>query len=112
MVRIHPGLPNNMPLSFNVIYQDPDVLVIEKPAGLLVHEAVGKDEVTLADLLLKSIRNSKESAKNPSARDHPPSGSRCLRSDGGGSQSAGLRISENPISETDDEERIYRLGAR
>ena len=65
MVRIHPGLPNNMPLSFNVIYQDPDVLVIEKPAGLLVHEAVGKDEVTLADLLLKKYPELKGVGEKP-----------------------------------------------
>ena len=51
--------------SFKVIYQDPDVLVIEKPAGLLVHEAVGKDEITLADLLLKDFPELKGVGEKP-----------------------------------------------
>ena len=51
--------------SFKVIYQDPDVLVIEKPAGLLVHAAVGKDEITLADLLLKDFPELKGVGEKP-----------------------------------------------
>lgn len=38
---------------FEVVYEDKDALVINKPAGLLVHRAQGKDEVTLADLLVE-----------------------------------------------------------
>ncbi len=42
--------------SYKVVYKDPDVLVIEKPAGLLVHKVQGKEEeTTLADLLVKDF---------------------------------------------------------
>ncbi len=49
----------------NIIYQDKDVLVLNKPAGLLVHRAEGKDEVTLADLLLKEFPEVKGVGEHP-----------------------------------------------
>ncbi len=42
-----------MNVKFEIIYEDPDVLVVNKPAGLLVHRVEGKDEISLADLLVK-----------------------------------------------------------
>jgi len=41
--------------SLDIIYEDKDILVLNKPAGLLVHKATGKDEITLADLLLREF---------------------------------------------------------
>lgn len=52
--------------SFDIIYQDPDVLVIVKPAGLLVHKVLGKeDEVTLADLLVERFPEIKGVGEKP-----------------------------------------------
>lgn len=42
-----------MMYPFTTIYEDKDYLVINKPAGLLVHGAEHIDEKSLADLLLK-----------------------------------------------------------
>jgi len=39
--------------KLNVLYEDGDVVVFEKPAGLMVHEASGKNEPTVVDALIK-----------------------------------------------------------
>jgi 23S rRNA pseudouridine1911/1915/1917 synthase len=36
-----------------ILYEDKDVIVVSKPAGLLVHKAPGSEDATLADSLLK-----------------------------------------------------------
>lgn len=43
-------LPENIPLS--IIYEDDDVLVLDKPAGLVVHPAAGHQSHTLVNALL------------------------------------------------------------
>lgn len=40
------------PGTLNVLYEDNDVVVINKPAGLLVHDAPGNTESTLVDTLV------------------------------------------------------------
>lgn len=55
-----------MDSPFDVIYEDPDVLVIVKPAGLLVHKVLGKEEeVTLADLLVERYPEIKGVGEKP-----------------------------------------------
>jgi len=39
--------------KLNILYEDKDVVVFDKPAGLMVHEAPGKDEFTVVDALKK-----------------------------------------------------------
>jgi 23S rRNA pseudouridine1911/1915/1917 synthase len=42
------------PVEFEVVYEDPDLLVIDKPAGLVVHPGAGNPDRTLVNgLLLK-----------------------------------------------------------
>jgi 23S rRNA pseudouridine1911/1915/1917 synthase len=48
-------LPENIPLS--VIYEDNNLLVVNKPAGLVVHPAVGHFEHTLVNALLYHCGN-------------------------------------------------------
>jgi 23S rRNA pseudouridine1911/1915/1917 synthase len=43
-------LPQNIPL--NILYEDGDLLVVEKPKGMVVHPAAGNDEGTLVNALL------------------------------------------------------------
>ncbi len=43
-------LPQSMPLT--VVYEDSDVLVIDKPAGMVVHPAPGNPDLTLVNALL------------------------------------------------------------
>jgi 23S rRNA pseudouridine1911/1915/1917 synthase len=44
------ALPQNMPL--NIIYEDEAIIVINKPAGMVVHPALGNYEKTLVNALL------------------------------------------------------------
>ncbi len=43
-------IPEEMPLNF--VYEDEDVAVIEKPAGLVVHPGVGNEQGTLVNALV------------------------------------------------------------
>lgn len=47
--------PEDIPLK--IIYEDEDVLVIDKPSGLVVHPGVGNQRGTLVNGLLKYTRN-------------------------------------------------------
>lgn len=43
-------LPEDIPL--NILYEDPHIIVINKPAGLVVHPAAGNEDGTLVNALL------------------------------------------------------------
>jgi len=47
-----PGLPLPEPIPLAVVYEDADVLVIDKPAGLTAHPAPGHPDGTLVNALL------------------------------------------------------------
>jgi 23S rRNA pseudouridine1911/1915/1917 synthase len=46
-------LAEDIPLS--IVYEDADIIVIDKPAGLVVHPAAGHDHGTLVNALLKHV---------------------------------------------------------
>ena len=48
-------LPEAIPL--NIVYEDDDLLVIDKPAGLVVHPAPGHPDHTLVNALLSHLSN-------------------------------------------------------
>ena len=45
--------PEDLPLA--ILYEDPDVVVLDKPAGMVVHPAVGHDTGTLVNALLHHV---------------------------------------------------------
>ena len=47
--------PEDIPL--NIVYQDADLIVLDKPAGLVVHPAVGHARGTLVNALLHHIKD-------------------------------------------------------
>jgi 23S rRNA pseudouridine1911/1915/1917 synthase len=53
--KIDQALPENIPLS--IIYEDPHILVVDKPAGVVVHPAVGNQQGTLVNALLFHCRD-------------------------------------------------------
>jgi 23S rRNA pseudouridine1911/1915/1917 synthase len=53
--RIDCVLPQDIPL--NIIYEDPYILVIDKPAGMVVHPATGNRQGTLVNTLLFHCRD-------------------------------------------------------
>ena len=48
-------LPENIPL--NIIYEDADIMLVDKPAGMVVHPAFGHDNGTLVNALLFHFEN-------------------------------------------------------
>jgi 23S rRNA pseudouridine1911/1915/1917 synthase len=48
-------LPENIPL--NIIYEDDDILLVNKPPGMVVHPAFGHDNGTLVNALLYHFEN-------------------------------------------------------
>jgi 23S rRNA pseudouridine1911/1915/1917 synthase len=58
VVRIPPPAPTELvaeDIPLAIIYEDEDVVVIDKPAGLVVHPAAGHDRGTLVNALLGRI---------------------------------------------------------
>ncbi len=47
-----PAIPQAQALPLTVVYEDEDVLVLDKPAGLVVHPAAGNPDNTLVNALL------------------------------------------------------------
>src|SRR5690348_2634503 len=47
-----PAEPGAEPIALNVVYEDDDVIVIDKPAGLVVHPAAGNWTGTLVNALI------------------------------------------------------------
>jgi 23S rRNA pseudouridine1911/1915/1917 synthase len=58
VVRVPPPVPTELiaeDIPLNIVYEDDDVVVIDKPAGLVVHPAAGHDRGTLVNALLGRI---------------------------------------------------------
>ena len=47
-----PAVPLPQPISFPILYEDEDLIVLDKPAGLVVHPAPGNLDGTLVNALL------------------------------------------------------------
>ncbi len=47
-----PAGPRPQPIPFDILYEDSDLLVLDKPAGLVVHPAPGNEDGTLVNALL------------------------------------------------------------
>ena len=47
-----PAAPQPQAIPFAILYEDPDLIVLDKPAGLVVHPAPGNEDGTLVNALL------------------------------------------------------------
>jgi 23S rRNA pseudouridine1911/1915/1917 synthase len=47
-----PALPPAQPIALTILYEDEHLIVIDKPAGLVVHPAPGNQDLTLVNALL------------------------------------------------------------
>jgi 23S rRNA pseudouridine1911/1915/1917 synthase len=52
-----PATPAAQDLDLPIVYQDEDVIVVDKPAGMVVHPGAGHDEGTLVNALLFHAEN-------------------------------------------------------
>jgi len=53
-----PAEPEAQDIALNVVYEDEDLIVIDKPAGMVVHPAPGNPDETLVNALLAHCGNS------------------------------------------------------
>ncbi len=54
--------------ELDIIYEDDDVIVVNKPAGLLIHKAPGNADASLADALLKYCPGMKKAGEDENRR--------------------------------------------
>jgi 23S rRNA pseudouridine1911/1915/1917 synthase len=54
---LSPATPQAEPLPLTVLYDDEDVIVVDKPAGMVVHPAAGHAAGTLVNALLHHVKN-------------------------------------------------------
>jgi 23S rRNA pseudouridine1911/1915/1917 synthase len=52
-----PATPTPEPLPLRIVFEDPDLVVIEKPAGMVVHPAAGHSSGTLVNALLHHVKD-------------------------------------------------------
>jgi 23S rRNA pseudouridine1911/1915/1917 synthase len=50
-----PGPPSPEPIPLNIVYEDNDILVVDKPAGMAMHPAPGHPNHTLVNALLSYL---------------------------------------------------------
>ena len=56
--RSRPAVPKPQAIPLDVVYEDGDLIVIDKPAGMVVHPAPGNADGTLVNALLDHCRGS------------------------------------------------------
>jgi 23S rRNA pseudouridine1911/1915/1917 synthase len=52
-----PATPVPQPLPLRILHEDADIVVVDKPAGMVVHPAAGHQEGTLVNALLHHVRD-------------------------------------------------------
>lgn len=62
-------LPENIPLD--ILYEDQDIIVINKPAGMVVHPAVGNWTGTFVNALMYHCQEIAQAQSNPSSQNRP-----------------------------------------
>ncbi|MFH1253485.1 MAG: RluA family pseudouridine synthase [Candidatus Uhrbacteria bacterium] len=63
--KIKDTAKKSLALKLNILYEDKEVVVFEKPAGLIVHEANDKNETTVVDALIKKYPTIKKVGDDP-----------------------------------------------
>ena len=52
-----PALPQPEALPLRIVFEDPDIVVLDKPAGMVVHPAAGHSRGTLVNALLHHVKD-------------------------------------------------------
>ena len=55
--ELRPATPQPEPLPLRIVFEDPDIVVLDKPAGMVVHPAAGHDSGTLVNALLHHVKD-------------------------------------------------------
>jgi 23S rRNA pseudouridine1911/1915/1917 synthase len=54
---LRPAAPEPEALPLRIVFEDPDVVVLDKPAGMVVHPAAGHESGTLVNALLHHVKD-------------------------------------------------------
>lgn len=55
--ELMPALPQGQEIPLNILYEDEEIIVIDKPAGMVVHPAPGNPDNTLVNALIEHCGN-------------------------------------------------------
>ena len=55
---VKPAIPVGQKIDLNVVYEDDDLIIIDKPSGFVVHPAAGNQDNTLVNALIAHCGNS------------------------------------------------------
>ncbi len=55
--ELRPATPQPEALPLRIVFEDPDVVVLDKPAGMVVHPAAGHASGTLVNALLHHVKD-------------------------------------------------------
>ena len=86
-----------MDIPLDVLFEDEDLLVLNKPAGLLVHPASGEEERTLVRRRLARVQPSRESGARNRDEEEDDDGGRLPATDRG--RTAGHGVSSSSALE-------------
>ena len=55
--ELRPAVPRAEALPLRIVYEDPDVVVLDKPAGMVVHPGAGHEGGTIVNALLHHVKD-------------------------------------------------------
>ena len=103
-------VPEELPL--NIVYQDSEILVVDKAAGMTVHPAPGHPTGTLANAVLALCPDLRGIGGTAPAGYRAPAGQEHLRPDGGGEDSTGPQSPVVPAEGEALREGVPGAGSR
>ena len=107
-----PATPQPQSIPFPILYEDADLIVLDKPAGLVVHPAPGNPDGTLVNALARPLRAGlHRHRRGTPARDRAPAGQGHIRRHGRGQDPARQRRADRRLRRPRPRPRLSRAGA-
>src|SRR3954471_2655281 len=98
-----PATPEGEAIPLNIVYEDDEIIVLDKPKGLVVHSAAGHASGTLVNALIAPCadrplrRKPLRHRRGAPARHRAPTRQGYDRPDGGGQDRPGTRGTDAPV---------------
>ena len=105
-----PATPEAEDIPLPVLYEDADLIVVNKPAGMVVHPAAGHASGTLVNALLHHVRRPQRHRRRVAARHRPPAGQGHVGRDGRRQARRGARGAGAAVRGARGREGVHRAG--
>ena len=102
--------PEPEALPLRIIYQDEDLVVLDKPAGMVVHPGAGHSRRNAGQRAAAPRQGSERHRRRAAARDRASPGSRHVRSDGRGQERSRAPGAVAPVHRSRGGQGIHRAG--